>query len=133
MPRADAVTGAPLAVGVDIVDTERLRAMIERYPESALDRLFTARERETLHGARGVRWDSVAGRFAAKEAVRKVFGPCGAVPRWNDIEVVAGRHGEPVLTLLGDASALARRCGFRRMLLSIAHEKRSAVAVVFAL
>ncbi|MDT4986725.1 MAG: hypothetical protein QOI74_819, partial [Micromonosporaceae bacterium] len=51
----------------------------------------------------------------------------------NDIEVVAGRHGEPVLTLLGDASALARRCGFRRMLLSIAHEKRSAVAVVFAL
>lgn len=123
----------PVAVGVDIVDGERLRAVVERWGDDVLVRLFTAVERETLRGAGGMRWDAVAGRFAAKEAVRKVFGPRGAMPRWNDIQVGTGAHGEPVLTLLGEASALARRCGFRQLLLSIAHEKRSAVAVVLAL
>jgi holo-[acyl-carrier protein] synthase len=123
----------PIAVGVDIVDGERLRALVERWGEEVLERLFTPVERATLRGDRGVRWDAVAGRFAAKEAVRKVFGPRGAVPRWNDIQVAAGVHGEPVLTLLGEAGDLARRYGFQRVLLSIAHERRSAVAVVLAL
>jgi holo-[acyl-carrier protein] synthase len=132
VPGADPLTG-PVALGVDIVDGERLRAMVERWGDEVLVRLFTPEERATLRGAGGVRWDAVAGRFAAKEAVRKVFGPRGAVPRWNDIQVATGVHGEPVLTLLGDARALAHRYGFRRLLLSIAHEKRSAVAVVLAL
>jgi holo-[acyl-carrier protein] synthase len=132
VPGADPLSGPP-ALGVDIVDGERLRAMVERWGDEVLDRLFTPVERATLHGERGVRWDTVAGRFAAKEAVRKVFGPRGAVPRWNDIQIGTGVHGEPVLTLLGEAAGLAHRYGFRRLLLSIAHEKRSAVAVVLAL
>lgn len=123
----------PLAIGVDIVDVARLHRLVDRWGERALARLFTPAERSRLRGARGLRWDSLAGRFAAKEATRKAFGTRGEMPRWTDLQVDVGAHGEPTLTLLGDATAVAHRCGFRRLHLSIAHEKGSAVAVVVAL
>jgi holo-[acyl-carrier protein] synthase len=132
MSRADTLN-AGLAVGVDIVETDRLRRLVERWGESVLDRLFTAAEQDGMRGARGLRWDSVAGRYAAKEATRKLFGSRGEMPRWTDIQVDVGPHGEPVLTLLGAAPAVARRCGLRDLRLSIAHERHSAVAVVVAL
>jgi holo-[acyl-carrier protein] synthase len=122
-----------VAVGVDIVETERLRRLVDRWGESVLERLFTAVERDGLRGARGLRWDSIAGRFAAKEAIRKLFGTRGEMPRWTDIQVDIGPHGEPSITLLGAAPAVALRCGLRDLRLSIAHERHSAVAVVVAL
>jgi holo-[acyl-carrier protein] synthase len=132
MSGAEALNG-PVAVGVDIVDIARLRRMVERWGEVVLDRLFTATERDGLRGARGVRWDSLAGHYAAKEAVRKVFGSRGRMPRWTDIQVEAGEHGQPVLTLLGEAHQLAACCGFQHLVLSISHEKSAAVAVVLAM
>lgn len=120
------------AVGVDIVEVERLRQMVRRTGEAALDRLFTAAERAELRGARGLRWESLAGRFAAKEATRKVFGSRGEMPRWTDIEVKTGQYGEPTLTLLGEAVEVARRCGVHELQVSIAHERHSAVALVIA-
>ena len=122
-----------LSVGVDIVDAERLRSVVTRWGDRVLERLFTTAERERLYGARGLRWDSLAGRFAAKEAARKAFGARGEMPRWTDLQLDVGVHGEPSLTLLGDAPGAARRCGFRQFHVSIAHERRSAVAIVVAL
>jgi holo-[acyl-carrier protein] synthase len=145
MPGADALTtvdaedtvdtghaSPALVVGVDIVETDRLRRLVQRWGEGVLDRLFTPAERTALRGMRGLRWDALAGRFAAKEATRKVFGSRGEMPRWTDVEVLTGEYGEPTLRLLGDAVQAARRCGFHALQLSIAHEKRSAVAVVVA-
>lgn len=121
-----------LAVGMDIVEIERLRWLVQRWGEAVLDRLFTAAERDDLRGARGLRWPSIAGRFAAKEATRKAFGTRGEMPRWRDIQIGVGTYGEPVLTLLGDATAVARRCGFEHLHLSITHEKHYAAATVIA-
>jgi holo-[acyl-carrier protein] synthase len=121
-----------VAVGVDIVETQRLRRLVTRWGEAVLERLFTPVERAGLRGVHGLRWDSLAGRFAAKEATRKLFGRNGEMPRFIDIQVEEGPHGEPVLTLLGGAPAVADRCGLRDLRLSIAHERHSAVAVVIA-
>lgn len=132
MPGVDALNGR-CSIGVDIVDVDRLRRMVQRSGDHMLDRLLGPAERDVVCGARGVRWDSLAGRVAAKEAVRKVFGSSGSMPRWQDIEVETGPHGEPVLLLRGAARTLADSLGFQRLLLSIAHEKSAAVAVVLAM
>ena len=77
-----------VGIGVDVVDVRRLR----RAPCSArprlLARLFTDAER----GAD--RPESLAARFAAKEAVAKALGAPGGL-RWRDAEVVSDGSGRP--------------------------------------
>lgn len=120
------------AVGLDVVDTERLRRLILRWGDPLLDRLFTGGERAASRGAQGWRWHSLAGRFAAKEATKKVLASRGHLAGWTEIEVLNGQYGEPLLRLHGRAQDAATRCGFGSLLLSISHEGDTAVAVVLA-
>jgi holo-[acyl-carrier protein] synthase len=107
-----------------------LREMVERSGTATLDRLLTQRELADARGARGLMWTRVAGRIAAKEATKKVFGSRGQTARWTEVEVCTGEHGEPYVELHGRTREAAERCGLRQMLLSISHEKDLAVAVV---
>lgn len=122
----------PHALGVDIVDVRRLRGRARRSGEVLLQRLFTDLERDLSRGRNGYRWTSLAGRLAAKEATRKVLGCRGEAAGWRDIEVRTGEFGEPLLWLHGAAIGAVERCGYRELLLSITHEKETAVAVVIA-
>jgi holo-[acyl-carrier protein] synthase len=130
MPDTDQLTPG---LGVDIATLTRLRSAVERWGDPLLHRLFTDNELEGMRGPRGWRWDSVAGHFAAKEAVKKVLGSRGCHAGWTEVEVVNGSHGEPIVRLHGQALIAANACGFRRFILSITHEGESAVAVVLAL
>lgn len=120
------------ALGIDLVSVPRLRAMVLRWGDRLLERLFTADERAASSGARGLRWDSLAGRFAAKEAAKKVLASQGHIMGWNEIEVHNGSHGEPLLRLHGRARAAAQYCGYDGFVVSISHERDMAVAVVIA-
>lgn len=100
-------------LGIDVVEVARIAKAME-HPRF-LARILTPREREHCRSPQ-----QVAGRWAAKEAVRKALGP---VPML-EIEITNGPGGEPVLGLPGSA-AMGRRC-----LVSIAHERSVAVAVV---
>jgi holo-[acyl-carrier protein] synthase len=115
---------------VDIVSVHRLRAMIERSGTAVLERLLTPRELADSRGARGLMWTRLAGRIAAKEATKKVFGSRGQIARWTEVEVRIGEHGEPYVELHGRTRLAAERCGLTQMMLSISHEKDLAVAVV---
>lgn len=112
-----------MGVGVDVVDVARLRRVLARTPRLA-ERLFTDGERH-----RPV--ESLAARFAAKEAVAKALGAPGGL-RWRDAEVCAGERGRPVLALHGGVAAEAAAQGIRVWHLSLSHDGGIATAVVVA-
>ena len=112
-----------VGVGVDVVDVARLARALERTPRLA-HRLFTEQER-----SRPV--DSVAARFAAKEAVAKALGAPGGM-RWRDAEVVQEESGRPVLRLTGTVAEEAAAQGIRTWHLSLSHDAGIATAVVVA-
>ncbi|RLY91587.1 holo-ACP synthase [Kocuria tytonicola] len=77
--------------------------------------------------------ESVAGRFAAKEAVLKVLRPepDDAVP-WPHILIRSGPGGEPRVQLRGTAQRLARQAGLEGWSVSISHDGPFAMAVAVA-
>jgi holo-[acyl-carrier protein] synthase len=116
-------------VGVDIVDIARLEAALRRTPELA-ERLFTAAERAGV-GGRSAPVASLAGSFAAKEALAKVLGaPPGL--RWTDAEVLHGANGRPFLAVRGTVAAAASARGIQAWHLSLSHDGGLCVAMVVA-
>jgi holo-[acyl-carrier protein] synthase len=116
-------------IGVDIVDIARLEAALARTPGLA-ERLFTQAERSAISERRAP-VDSLAGCFAAKEALAKVLGaPPGL--RWTDAEVSRGGNGRPFLTVRGTVADAARARGVAAWHLSLSHDGGFCVAVVVA-
>ncbi len=115
-----------LKTGVDLIEIDRLASAVERHGRRFLDRVYTPDE---LADA-GERNDSLAVRFAAKEAVSKALG-CGfGLIAWRDVEVRRGPQGEPVLRLYGNAASLAREQGVENWSISLSHTRSYAVAMV---
>jgi holo-[acyl-carrier protein] synthase len=118
-----------LSVGVDLVEVRRIAMIAERYGVRFGRRVFTERELADC----GLRAESLAARWAAKEAVAKAlgtgFGPVG----YLEIEVVQGEAGCPHVHLHGRAAALAEARGLARWALSIAHDGGMAIAFVVAI
>ncbi|MEU5953059.1 holo-ACP synthase [Streptomyces sp. NPDC047525] len=121
------------AVGIDIVDVERLRAMVERRGQRLVERLFTVNERALCEGTSPRhRAYCMAGRIAAKEAVRKAFGGYGEGLGWRDVEIGRDASGAPVPRLTGRADEAFRRAAYSGLHVSISHEAGVAVAIAVA-
>jgi holo-[acyl-carrier protein] synthase len=118
-----------VGVGVDLVDISRFRAVIERTP-GLVARVFTERE-ILLSGGPGVRPASLAGRWAAKEAVAKVLVDNRGLA-WHDCEVLSGELGQPMLSLTGTVLAAAVRRGIADWRISLSHDGGMAIAFVVA-
>jgi holo-[acyl-carrier protein] synthase len=111
-----------LAVGIDLIEIERVERALERRPRLA-ERLFT--DAELAYSRKRARpGRHLAARFAAKEAVIKALGQ-GVPPR--DIEVVSGEP--PTLRLHGQAADIA---GDTEIAISLTHSRDSAAAVAIA-
>jgi holo-[acyl-carrier protein] synthase len=111
------------AVGIDLLEIERLERALERRPRLA-ERLFTDAERE--YAASMARpGQHLAARFCAKEAVAKALGL--EVWSFRDIEVVC-RGGPPAVVLHGTAERRARELGVQ-VRISLTHTRRDAAAV----
>jgi holo-[acyl-carrier protein] synthase len=112
-----------VGIGVDVVDVARFGATLERTP-ALRTRLFTERERD-------LRLESLAARFAAKEAVAKALGaPPGLLH--VEAEVVTAEHGRPELRVTGRAAEVAAILGVVRWHVSLTHDGGVAVAYVIA-
>jgi holo-[acyl-carrier protein] synthase len=118
-----------MKVGVDLIEIERIRRALERYPRFR-ERCFTEAERAYCE-SRPNPAESYAGRFAGKEAVGKAlgFGVARAFA-WRDIEI-AGRP-KPSVLLSGRLAVWAERVGAGPIDLSMSHSRElaNAVAVV---
>lgn len=114
-----------IAVGLDIADLARFERAITRTPRLAA-RLFTPDELERDGRPRSPK--SLAGQFAAKEAVFKALG--GQTNRWHDVTVERNGAGRPNLQLHGEALRLAHEAGANSWHVSITHDGGVAAAVV---
>ena len=120
----------PSETGIDIIETSRIRGVLERHDERFLRRVYTEWEqrycrRNVLH---------LSGRWAAKEAVSKVLGLGVRGVGWREIEIRRTPYGQPTVVLHGRAEARARQLGLREPLsVSISHIRELAVAVAVGL
>lgn len=118
-----------LGIGLDATDIPRLAAVLERYGQRFLQRVFTPGEIAYCTRRRNPA-PHLAGRFAAKEATMKALGTGhsrGVL--WKDIEVVRV-GGPPQLRLHGGAARRAEGMNVRRSLLTITHSDTLALAQV---
>jgi holo-[acyl-carrier protein] synthase len=118
-----------LATGVDLIEIARIEEVIARHGKHYLERIYTPAELEQC----GKRAESLAGRFAAKEAVAKALG-CGIGDvSWQEIEVLGDEQNAPVLTLHGIAGQKAKELGLQTWSVSISHSQSHSVAFVVAM
>ncbi|MGC5583011.1 holo-ACP synthase [Ornithinimicrobium sp. W1679] len=112
-----------VGVGIDVVDIDRFARRLQDTPRLG-PRLFTEEEL-------GLRAESLAARFAAKEALAKALGaPVGL--RWTDAWVVRDSTGRPHLRTQGTVRARADELGVAHLHVSLSHDAGVASAVVIA-
>lgn len=121
-----------VSMGVDIVEIERMRTILQRTPQFA-ERIFSEDERAYCD-ATSAPANHYATRFAAKEAVLKALGTgfsCGIGPR--DIEVVLNSRGKPKVKLYRKAREIAQEQGISEIPISLSYTHQDAVACALAL
>ena len=118
-----------IGVGIDVVPVARFAEALERTPSMAA-RLFTAGELVTPDGAPRSA-ESLAARFAAKEALAKALGAGGGM-LWTDAEVLTDDAGRPSLVVCGTVAARATSLGVRHCHVSLSHDGGIASATVIA-
>lgn len=112
-----------VGIGIDIVAIDRFEEAVEKIP-GFIERIFTPGERLHSH-------ESLAARWAAKEALAKALGAPGGLS-WQDAEVTQASDGAPVLSVSGAVAARAADLGILRFHLSMSHDAGIASAVVVA-
>ncbi len=117
-----------LAVGVDLVEVARIEALVARFGDRFLRRVYTTQETADCQGQAM----SLAARWAAKEAVSKALGCGWSGIEWTEIEIVRSAQGQPSVALHGAAQAQAVRLGLRQWAVSLSHTATLAMAFVVA-
>ncbi len=118
-----------LATGVDLLEIQRLKNAIDAHGERFLKRVFTPRELDE----NVQKMESLAGRFAAKEAVAKALGSGIGEVSWQEIEILRAESGAPQLILHGAAERMAQQQGLTSWSLSLSHSQSHAVAIAVAI
>ena len=118
-----------IRTGIDLIEIDRIAEMVSRHGKHYLDRIYTPAELELC----GKRAESLAGRFAAKEAVAKALG-CGIGDvAWKEIEILGDDQNAPVLQLHGDAAKRADELRLANWSISLSHSQSHAIASVVAI
>ena len=117
-----------MLIGVDLVEIDRLRQAVERTPGFLL-KVYTEVEINYCHSKKNP-YPSLAARFAAKEAVRKLSREFQQGVSLSDIEVKNDSDGKPSLLLHGLAAKAFADLGFSAIELSLSHTDQAAVAMV---
>ncbi len=114
------------AVGVDIIEIERVALALGRFGDRFIRRVYSPAEGAFCAG----RVHELAARFAAKEAVMKALGTGARGLAWREIEVLPNHRGKPLVYLHGKARERAESIGLRGLDVSMSHSREYAVAFV---
>ena len=115
-------------IGIDLIDIDRIVAVLARHPDRFRQRVLTDAERAYCRN----KVERIAGRWAAKEAISKVLGLGVRGVGWREIEILPNRAGQPQVYLHARAAARAAALGLDEVTVSISHERHIAVAVAVA-
>ena len=117
-------------IGVDLIEVERIRSLRERWGSRFEERIFTPAEREYC-ARKHDPMQSLAARFAAKEAVFKALGTgWNFGMRWQEIEILNDHYGKPEVRLTGAVLEYAIRKNMACIQISLSHTEHYAVAFV---
>lgn len=113
-----------VGIGTDLIEIQRIEQMISR--RSMLERIYTKKELAFAKKSAA----TLAGNFAVKEAVSKVFGTgfFGVEP--YEIEVFRNEQGAPYVILSGNAEKLAKKNGITKLHVSISNTAEYAQGFV---
>lgn len=128
MPPAPEAGEGTVELGLDVIRVGRIREAIDRFGDRFTRRVLTPAEAAYVRR----RPETLAGRWAAKEAVSKVLGLGVRGIGWRDIEIERLPTGQPAVVLHGRAAARAAQLGVGRIAVSITHEREYALAVAHA-
>lgn len=134
MNQSEARGKGVLGTGIDLVENERMREMLEKWGDSFRQKVFLRKEQEYCD-TKTAPFRHYAARFAVKEAVSKAFGT-GMGPHigWLDIETVRDEAtGAPSVRLAQKGAELAQRMGVTEIVVSLSHTRDYAVAHVLLL
>ena len=117
-----------LLSGIELVDVEEVRSILEKDGENYIRENFTDAEREYCESRKKMRHEHYAGRIAAKRAFLKAMGEEGLALK--EIEFFRDKGRAPELHL---SDSIKSKTGIRpedKILVSLAHERKLAVATV---
>jgi len=115
-----------LGTGIDIIEIERIKKAINKN-NKFLERIYTEKEIEYFK-QKGYKAQTIAGNFAAKEAISKAFGTGIRGFNFKDMEILRNSLGKPVAKLYNELYELSEKLEITEIILSISHSKDYAVA-----
>lgn len=119
-----------IGCGIDLVKIERIEKIIKKWGDNFIFRIFTTLEREYCEKKKGNKFQSYAGKFAAKEALLKALGLGLREANWKEIEIKNDELGQPIIDTSGKLKNIALTKGVSKYFISISHTKEYAVAQV---
>ena len=128
-PQAESGAAAQetIELGIDIVRVQRISDALKRFGDRFSKRILTPAEAAYVRN----RPETLAGRWAAKEAVSKVLGLGVRGIGWREIEIERLPTGQPAVRLHDRAARRATQLGMGRIAVSISHESEFAVATAY--
>lgn len=112
--------------GVDIVDIDRIKNILEKTNDKFIEKIFTDREIDYIK-LKNFRPETIAGMFAGKEAISKAIGTGIGKVKWHDMEILHDDLGKPFVALRDE---ILKEYKLNYLEISISHEKTYAVAFV---
>lgn len=113
-------------IGIDIIEISRIKEAVESNPRF-LSKMFTENEINYFE-SKGYRYESIAGNFAAKEAISKAIGTGIRNFNFKDIEVLRNELGKPVVKTYNNLNDICIKYNVIEIKVSISHCKDYAVA-----
>jgi holo-[acyl-carrier protein] synthase len=121
--------GLLIGLGCDLIETDRIRKILEKHGDRFLQRVFTEEERAYCNTLKHPH-KHYAARWAAKEAVSKCFTTgIGEHLEWTSVSVYHGTRKEPLVRLDAKATALLHSVGATHVWLTLSHTEAQAMAV----
>lgn len=116
-------------IGVDLVDVRRMEAIIFRWQERFLRRIFTSKEIHYCNNKKNPA-QRFATRYAAKEAfIKALFPKDQSGISMRDVEIDQ-HEGRPVVNLFGNIKKFSDQLGIKKIHLMVSHDGDYGVANV---
>lgn len=115
-----------LDIGIDIVEIERVERALQRN-KKFLDKLFTKEEIDYFK-SKGLKTETIAGNFSAKEAISKALGTGIRNFNFKDIEILRDKKGKPIVKTYNNLREICIDYNVLEIKVSISHSKNYAVA-----
>lgn len=119
-----------IGLGIDLVEINRVKKIIQRWGEVFITRLFTQQEIEYCENKNNNKYQSYAGKFAAKEAFLKALGWGLWKIEWKEIEILNDNKGRPFIYSSERIKEIFTQKKIYNHLISITHTKNYVIAEV---